>query len=193
MINLFDIGQISDNMYTDIQHKNGFWILIIVILPILLISSACNNSRISKLNEKEIQYVGKIKISAGDDIDYIEDDTLNYLTYPMNVALYKGAKGIERKVMVIGKSIKKEQNVGFKPFALLRYETAKSDTNTIVMARPLDDKLVTAEINNYFEFISIFYGAQQLIETWIKNEKGFGSVRSMLWYNEEEAIKYLEM
>ena len=192
-IKLLDVGQITHSMPQYIQHKSTLWFSILCILSIFLFLGACNNSRISKLNERDARYVGKIKISAGDHIDYIENDTLNFLAFPMNVALYAGNKEKAIKVYVIGKSVKKEKSVGFRPFALLRKSDQNGKVEQIVLARPVSEDLVTAKVDNYFEFISVHYGVQKLIEAWVKNADGYGSVKDVEWFNEEAAIKFLEL
>lgn len=163
------------------------------MLSIFLFLSSCNNSRISKLSEKETGYVGKIKISAGDHIDYINNDTLSFMTFPMNVAVYNGNKGKAIKVFIVGTSIKKEKSVEFRPFALLRKGFYDSQMEQIVVARPIEEDMITAKVDNYFEFISVHYGVQKLIETWVKNSNGYGSVEKIEWFNEEEAIKFIEL
>ena len=158
----------------------------------LLLSSACNNSRISKLNEKEGAYVGKIILSAGDDVDYVDNEPLGFMAFPMNVAYYKNSREEKKLIYIVGKSINRDQNVAFSPFALLHYKDQSSNENTIVIAKPLEPKWTTAEISNFYEFISVHYGVQQVLEVWIRNMNGYGSAKNITWENEEKAIAYLD-
>lgn len=159
---------------------------------IVFIVAGCKNSRLSRFSEMEGAYIGTIGVSAGDVIDYINSDTLNFMAFPMNVATMTTKKGIEKTIFIVGSAIKKEQIVAFKPVALLRYYNADKTENFIVIAKPLDNQLVTADINTYFELISVHYGVQKIIETWVKNAKGYGSVTELFWENEIKAQEYLD-
>lgn len=192
-IKLFVYGQKYAFMSSNIRCISKIAGLIVIFILLIGTFSSCKNSRISKLSERESKYVVNIETSAGDDIDYAQNDTLNFMAFPMNVGVFKGNKNREKKVFIIGKSIKKGEKIGFKPFALVQYKDRDLGELTIVIARPLDSGLVTAKIDSYFEFISAFYGVQQVLETWIKNSKGYGSVSNITWENEIKALDFLEM
>ena len=175
-----------------IRCKGTNWFLLIPIASILLLLGACNNSRISKLSEKEGAYVGKIILSAGDDVNYIDKEPLGFMAFPMNVAYFKNSRKEDKLVYIVGKSINVDQNVAFSPFALLHYNDKSNTKNTIVIAKPVEAKWTTAEISNFYEFISVHYGVQQVLEVWVRNMNGYGSAKNISWENEEKAIEYLD-
>ena len=179
-------------MGVNIHAKNKLWFLLLFAVGVIVGVSSCKNSRLSRFKDRSAKFVGTVKVSAGDDIDYMLEDTLNFMAFPMNVALYKNKQGKEKIVYIIGKSVKKEQNIGFQPFAKLNYTDHEHGDLEVVLSIPGKKDLVTADINNYFEFISLHYGVQKIIEEWVKNAKGFGSTSKIEWQNEAKAIEYLQ-
>ncbi|WP_235298407.1 hypothetical protein [Portibacter marinus] len=151
--------------------------------------TSCKNSRINRLEGKEGRYMAKIVTSAGDHIDKLNNDTLDYLVFPFNVAEFSGNRNQKKTVFIIGKSINTGQNVSFLPLATLTYNNGEE--RKVIVARPTNPQLVTAQIENYYDLISVHYGVQKLIETWITYSKGFGSLKYMEWNNEDSAINFL--
>lgn len=164
--------------------------IIVIVVAILVIS--CSNSRMSKIDEKGPSYSANIAISAGDDIDHIHKDTLEFMTYPMNVGIYKNNRKQERLVYIIGKRLSRGSKVGFEPVGLINVIGSDGSTEKRVIARPFDLEKATAKMSNYLELISAHYGVQQVLEAWIKNEKGYGSVNEIQWQDEEKAKEYLD-
>ncbi len=175
-----------------IHRKGTLWFSILFLLCVSLFLSSCKNSRISKLNDKEELYVGKVLVSAGDHIDYVRNDTLKFMTYPFNVALFSDKKDVEKEVYIIGKKVDKGDKIAFRPFAKLTFENAvQGRLEEVVLAIPAQKDRRTAEINDYFEFISVHYGVQQVVESWTKSARGFGSVKNLTWSDEQKAKDFL--
>lgn len=149
------------------------------IIFLTLFLSSCKNARLKSTDGKEGRYMAKVAISAGDHIDYLSSDTLSYVTFPFNVATFENSKKEERKVFLIGTSIKKGENVSFLPVAKLNY--TDEEDHEVIVGRPTNQRYITAQINDYFDLISTHYGVQKVIETWLIYSKGFDSVKSIDW------------
>lgn len=169
------------------NHGLNFLLFILV----LIFLSSCKNSRLNKLDGKSGGYIAKIAVSAGDHIDHINNDTLNFLAFPYNVGVFENARKQTREVIIIGESLRHGLNVSFKPIAKLTYKTRLGETRILIIARPTELKYVTAQVDDFFELISVHYGIQKMIETWITYANGLGSSTELTWENEDKAINYL--
>lgn len=170
--------------------QRRIWFFQFLILSLLALGS-CKNSKLSKLAETQGAFLGKVVVSAGDDIDYSKGDTLNFMAFPMNVLNMEEKRPSGKRIYLIGKSIPKNSLVAFKPVALLNVKR-ESETEKIVIATPIDETLQTASISTFFELLSVQYGVQKVIETWETNVYGYGRKIELSWDNEEKAEDYLE-
>jgi len=161
-----------------------------LVLFSMILFMACKNSRIKKLETQSGRYSARVETSAGDHIERIDSDTLNFLTFPFNVAEFTNKRNQKTRVFLVGESISSGRKVDFHPFAKLTYNDGSE--NTVIVARPTNPNLITAPINNYFDFISIYYGVQKMIETWVTYSKGFDSLKSLNWENDSRAIEFLD-
>lgn len=164
-------------------------ILSFVILLILLAS--CKNNRINELKESEGRFLVEVAVSAGDHIDQLHGDTLEFLAFPFNLGVYEDKKMRKREVIIVGKKIRSGQNVSVLPFAKLTYKEKDGRNIQVVVARPTKASLITAKVENYFELISVHYGVQKMIETWILYAKGYGETYDIKWESEEAAIEFI--
>lgn len=167
--------------------------LISVLAFYMLGNFSCTNSRISKLNEKENAYVGKIILSAGDDLNYETKEPLGFMAFPMNVAILKNSKDQEKLVYIVGKAINRETSVSFRPLALINFADENNKIKQVAVGRPINEKWITSEINDYNELLSIHYGVKQVLEAWLRNMYGYGSVSNIKWENETKAKEFLDL
>ncbi|GLR18379.1 hypothetical protein [Portibacter lacus] len=172
----------------NISHEIKY---LVTTIAVLLLFASCKNSRLNKLSEEGKGYVAQIEISAGDYIDHINKDTLDYLTFPFNVGIFENSRKQEKQVFIIGKSIRQGQKISFKPISKLTYIDRAGVSNVLIVARPTELKYVTAKVDNFFELISVHYGIQKMIEIWITYSKGYGEAKEVKWENEDMAINYL--
>ncbi len=170
--------------------QRKFWFFQFWIIAILALAS-CKNAKLSKLAETHDAFLGKVVVSAGDDIDYSKGDTLDFMAFPMNVLHLDEKRPSGKRIYLIGKSLAKNTLVAFKPVALLQVNRDEIEEK-IVIATPLDETLQTARINTFFELLSAQYGVQKVIETWETNVYGYGSNVELEWDNEERAVDFLE-
>jgi hypothetical protein len=161
-----------------------------LFLLLALLICSCKNQGIGKLDEQQGKYQVKIAVSAGDNINEISLDTLNFLNYPFNIGVPHKGKSTSKQVIVIGKRMKSGQVVGVKPVAKVSYKNAAGDIVAMIVARPTKESLITARVQNYFELLSVHYGIQKIIDAWILYSEGLGKASDIKWESEDEAIEF---
>jgi hypothetical protein len=91
---------------------------------------------------------------------------------------------------VVGKRTRSGQVISVKPVAKVTYKNEDNAMEEMIVVRPIDEKLITAKIDNYFELISVHYGIQKMIDTWILYSRGLGKASDVRWENEDKAIEF---
>jgi len=161
------------------------------LILLLIMLCACKNDRINKLNDNADRYKVRIAVSAGDHINPIHGDTSSFMVYPFNIGVFKDKRQNEKEVIVVGKKVRDGQEIGIKPIAKLTYKKKDGEVIEMLVARPTKSNLITAKVEDYFELISVHYGIQKMIETWILYANGYGTTFDIKWEDEEAAIEYI--
>lgn len=161
-----------------------------ILLMTVLVICSCKNRGIGKLDEMDGKYRVKIVVSAGESINDLNSDTLNFLNYPFNIGIKDKKKSDKTQVIVIGKRTRSGQVISVKPIAKVTYRNQDQEMVEMIVVRPTEEKLITAKIDNYFELLSVHYGIQKMIDTWILYSHGLGKASDLKWENEDKAIEF---
>ena len=164
---------------------------VVSLLLLFVLICSCKNDRINKLKENEGKYTVKIAVSAGDHINTLQSDTSKFMVYPFNVGVFEDKRMKKKEVIVVGTKIRGGQEISIKPIAKLTYRKKDGKIVEMLVARPTQASLITAKVENYFDLISVHYGIQKMIETWILYANGYGTTYDIKWENEEAAIEYI--
>ena len=193
---------------------------IIAFLPILclLILWSCKPalpdiSQLNAFNENgQIQAVVEIPAGTHLKLEYDkenneirpdqnngEDRVIDFLAYPANYGFVpgtimnenSGGDGDPLDVFIIGKQLTSGTVLAIRPIGLLKVKDA-GELDYKVIAVPVDAALNVIKVDKFSDFMTDYYMAQQIIQSWVIGYKGLGQTAFMGWEDEIAAQKMIE-
>jgi len=131
-----------------------------------------------------------IEHSAGDDYNYILEDTIHpYLSYPANEGYPRSLRNKELRCLILSEKLSARSRITVIPIALFSMIEHGKEINYII-AVPSEEKYVGIDIENFSDLVTKYNSVKNILEYWLLNRCGLGCSEYISW-QDAHAAKFL--
>lgn len=116
-------------------------------------------------------------------------DSIPYLPFPLNHALYYNQNRDSLDVLILGKPIP-DDFAYFMPFGLLDFSD-EGQVRVLLLALPEDEKYMSLPNTSFTDFMIRNSSIKTIIDTYLSNYKGLGKTKVLKWRDDLHAREFL--